>query len=109
VTLPDAPGVHLDDPVAEDWMLPAIILAVTEHRRRIARLLGRLDELRRDAVETGVAALEGGTVDAATLLATFSERIRTGDGQLADIVSELEAQGSGTALGRFTPHHPQGA
>lgn len=32
-----------------------------------------------------------------------------GDGQLADIVSELEAQGSGTGLGRFTPHHPQGA
>jgi hypothetical protein len=78
--------------LVDDWMVPGIILAVTEHRRRIARLLGRLDELRRNAVEAGVAALEDGTVDAPTLLVQISERLRAGDGQLEQLVIELESQ-----------------
>jgi hypothetical protein len=78
--------------LVDDWMVPGIILAVTEHRRRIARLLGRLDELRRHAVEAGVAALEDGSVDTATLLAQFSDRLRAGDGQLEQLVIELELQ-----------------
>jgi hypothetical protein len=58
----------------EDVLVPGIILAVVEHRRRIARLMDRLDGQRRAVVEMGVAALEEGTVDVATLLARFGER-----------------------------------
>jgi hypothetical protein len=81
-----------DVAATEDWMVPGIILAVTEHRRRIASLLDRLDELRRRAVEAGVAALEDGTIDAATLLVCFSEQLRVSDGQLGQVVEELQLQ-----------------
>jgi hypothetical protein len=76
-------------------MVPGIILAVTEHRRRIAKLLGRLDDLRRNAVEIGVGALEDGTIDAATLLVLFTERLRAGDGQLEELVKDLESERRG--------------
>lgn len=70
----------------DDVMVSGIILAVVEHRRRIAKLLDRLDGERRALVEISVAALEEGTVDVATLLARFhdgatcagSNRSRTG-------------------------------
>jgi hypothetical protein len=81
---------------AEDWMVPGIILAVAEHRQRIARLLNRLDALRRDAVERSVTVLEDGlddgTVDAPALLALFAERLRAGDHELREVVAELEAR-----------------
>jgi hypothetical protein len=76
----------------EDWTVAAVILAVIEHRRKIARMLSRLDELQRHVVETGVAALEDGTVDVATLLVRLSERLREGDGQLQMLVDELKVR-----------------
>jgi hypothetical protein len=54
--------------VDDELMMLGITLAVTEHRRRITALLDRLDESRRDAVASGAAALEAGTVDVGTLL-----------------------------------------
>ena len=65
---------------------------MTEHRRRIALLLGRLDELRRDAVESGVAEREAGSVDVCMLLAHFGDRLRVGDAQLSSLVEEFERQ-----------------
>jgi hypothetical protein len=62
------------DEHAQNWMVPGIALAVVHHRRRIATLLGRLDNNQRDAVEVAVAAFEDGAVDAATLLVQFSDR-----------------------------------
>jgi hypothetical protein len=54
--------------VGDEWMVLGITLAVTEHRRRIAHLLGRLDELCCDA------------------------GLRAGDAQLSLLVHELERQ-----------------
>ena len=59
-----------DDVAAtEDWMVPAMILAIYQHRRRISVLLDRLDDPQRGVVEAAVSALDDGTVDPATLLA----------------------------------------
>jgi hypothetical protein len=79
-------------PGADDWMVPGIILAVAEHRRRIARLLRRLDALRRDAVERSVTVLEDGTAGPDALLTLFAERLRAGDRELREVVAELEAR-----------------
>jgi hypothetical protein len=84
--------------VVDEWMLLGITLAVTEHRRRIAHLLGRVDELRRDAVESAGAALEAGTIDVGTLLAYFGDRLRAGDAQLSLLIDELERQRRNCAI-----------
>ncbi len=78
--------------VDDEWIVLGITLAVTEHRRRIAHLLGRLDELHRDAVESGVAKLEAGTIDVGTLLVHVGDRLRAGDAQLSLVVDEFERQ-----------------
>ena len=83
---PPVPRRRVDDV----WMVLGITLAVAEHRRRIALLLGRLDELRRDAVVSGVAA--SGTVDVGTLLAYFGDRLRVGDARLSSLVDEFQRQ-----------------
>jgi hypothetical protein len=80
-------------PGPDDVMVPGIILAVVEHRRRIARLLDRLDGERRAVVEMGVAALEEGKVDVATLLARFGERLRADDGSIEAFVVDAEQGG----------------
>lgn len=76
---------------ADDVLVPGIILAVVEHRRRIARLLDRLDRGHRAIVEAGVTALERGSLDAATLLARFHERLRAGDDNLDALMAEISA------------------
>jgi hypothetical protein len=63
-----------------------VVDTLREHTRRTARLLGYLEELRRHPVATA-----GGT-DVAALVTHFSERLRTGDGQLQQLVARLEAE-----------------
>src|ERR1700694_4819701 len=70
-----------DVALTEDWMVPAMILAVYQHRRRISQLLNRLDGPHRAAVEAAVGALADGTIDPATLLAEVSQGVREGEGQ----------------------------
>ena len=62
-------------------MVPAMILAVYQHRRRISQLLDRLDDPHRCVVEAAVSALTDGTVDAATVLAKVGQGVREGEGQ----------------------------
>lgn len=85
--------VGTDAAPVPDRTLPAIILAVHEHRRRTARLLDGVDDLRRAAVEAGVAGLADGRIDVATLLAQFSEYLRAGDGHIETLVARLETHG----------------
>jgi hypothetical protein len=61
-----------DSPIQE-WMVPALILAIYQHRRRIDELLSRLGPARRTAIEMAVAALLDGTMDVATLVARITE------------------------------------
>jgi hypothetical protein len=61
----------------DELMVPGIILAIAEHRRRIARLLERLDCDRRAIVEITVQELEDGSLDAATMLVQFHRRAAT--------------------------------
>jgi hypothetical protein len=61
----------------DELTVPGIILAVADHRRRIARMLDRLDCDRRAIVEGAVQALEDGSLDAATMLMQFHERAAT--------------------------------
>jgi hypothetical protein len=63
--------------MTDELMVPGIIFAVADHRRRIARLLDRLDCDRRATVERAVEALEDGSLDAATMLMQFRERAAT--------------------------------
>jgi len=73
-------------------MVPAMVLAVYQHRRRISQLLNRLDDPRRAAVEAAVAALAEGTVDAATLLAKLSEGVRDGEDRMHQLIALLETE-----------------
>jgi hypothetical protein len=79
-------------PGSEDWMVPAMILAVYQHRRRISQLLQRLDDPQRAAVEAAVTALSEGTVDAATLLAKLGEGVREGEGRMHQLTELLELE-----------------
>ena len=78
------------DQALQDWMVPGIVLAVVDHRRQIATLLSRLDQLHREAAESAVVAFEGGVIDAATLLLQFSDHLRTSDAHLEHALSDLE-------------------
>lgn len=82
-----------DDVAAtEDWMVPAMILAIYQHRRRISVLLDRLDDPQRGVVEAAVSALDDGTVDPATLLAKVSQGIRDGEDRLHQLIQLLEPE-----------------
>lgn len=78
--------------VTEDWMVPAMILAIYQHRRRISQLLNCLDDPRRAAVESAVAALAEGKLDAAALLAKLSEGVRDGEGRMHLLIKLLETE-----------------
>ena len=90
--IPATEYVASEDLATEDWMVPAMILAVYQHRRRVAQLLNRLDDRRRAAVEAAVGALAEGTVDAATLLAKLSEGVRDGEGRMHQLIQLLETE-----------------
>jgi hypothetical protein len=67
--------------------LSDIIADIHEHRRRMEKLLARLDDLDQ---AMRVVPLAGDRVDAPTLLAQFSTNLRTDDGRLERLVSRLE-------------------
>ena len=77
-----------DSPIQE-WMVPALIIAIYQHRRRIDELLTRLGPARRPAVETTVSALLDGTVDVATLVARLTEGRRDDDRRVQMLVEML--------------------
>jgi hypothetical protein len=52
--------------------------------------LDRLDGSRQLVVEIGVAALEDGSLDAATMLVQFRDRLRATDGDLEELAGEIE-------------------
>jgi hypothetical protein len=81
-----------DVAVTEDWMVPAMILAIYQHRRRISVLLDRLDDPQRGVVEAAVSALADGTVDPATLLAKVAEGIRDGEDRMHQLIRLLEPE-----------------
>jgi hypothetical protein len=84
----------------DDVTVSGIILTIVEHRRRIARLLDRLDGERRVMVEISVAALEEGTVDVATLLARFHDRLRAEDGGTEGLVGDADEERSASPVDR---------
>ena len=88
-------------------MVPAMILAVSQHRRRIAQLLNRLDDPHRRVVEAAVAALADGTVDPATFLAKVGQGVREGDSRarMHQLIQLLELQPILEAS-RLDPHRP---
>jgi hypothetical protein len=77
------------EPPIQEWMVPALILAVYQHRRRIDKLLTRVRPSRRPAIEMAVSALLQGTVDVATLVARITEGARDGDGRVQTLVEML--------------------
>lgn len=98
-------GEHMSDDVAatEDWMVPAMILAIYQHRRRISVLLDRLDDPQRGVVEAAVSALDDGTVDPATLLAKVGQGVRDGQDRLHQLIQLLEPE---PARPRIRPARP---
>ena len=56
----DGGNVPEETAVTEEWMVPAMILAIYQHRRRISQLLNRLDDPHRQTVEAAVTALAAG-------------------------------------------------
>jgi hypothetical protein len=75
--------------VTEDWMIPAMILAIYSHRRRISQLLNRLDDPSRTAVESVVAALIEEKVDAAVVLTRLTKGVCDGEGRMHQLIELL--------------------
>jgi hypothetical protein len=72
-------------PSGDNRMLTgAVIDTLREHTRQTARMLGCLDELRRSTA----TVLDGSELHA--LVTRYSERLRTGDGQLQRLLARLE-------------------
>jgi hypothetical protein len=94
-----------DVAVTEEWMVPAMVLVVYQHRRRISQLLNRLDVPLRGAVEAAVSALAEGRVDAATVLAELSEGVCEGEGRVHHLIELLEMEPFGEAV-RLDPSRP---
>jgi hypothetical protein len=89
-----------DGSVLPDLASLTIMLAVSDHRRRITRLLAWLDELRTDEVAWAVFA-EGG-VDPATVRARVGECLRASDRQLDQLAHRLK--GTRDASGGIDPN-----
>lgn len=91
----------LDESVAPDLASLTIMLALSDHRRRIARLLALLDELRRDEGAWAVFA-EGG-IDPAVVRARMGECLQASDRQLEQLVHRLEGDVVGDASDGIDP------
>jgi hypothetical protein len=77
------------DSQIQEWMVPALVVAIYQHRRRIDELLTRVGPARRTAVEMSVSALLDGTVDVTTLVARITESCRDGDRRVQTLVEML--------------------
>jgi hypothetical protein len=85
------PAAALEDPAPDHGLAP-MVFAVANHRRRIARLLEQLDDLRHHTGDTRVADLEPAMNDDAALLAQFAARLRRGDEVLRDVIAALQGR-----------------
>jgi hypothetical protein len=77
------------DSQIQEWMVPGLILAIYQHRRRIDELLTRVGPSRRPAIEMAVSALLDETVDVTTLVAHITESCRDGDRRVQMLVEML--------------------
>jgi hypothetical protein len=72
--------------------LEAIVIAIDDHRRRIAKVLDQLDDLQRHAVDRHPGARDGDERAPCALFACLAQRLRAGDDALRDVVFELQAR-----------------
>jgi hypothetical protein len=72
--------------------LEAVVVAMDEHRRRIAKVLDQLDELQRHAVDRHPGTRDCDERAPSALFACLAQRLRVGDDVLRDVVFVLRVR-----------------
>jgi hypothetical protein len=72
--------------------LEGVVIAIDDHRRRIATVLNQLDDLQRQAVERHASSRASDEPTASALFACVAQRLRAGDDALRDVLLQLRAR-----------------